>query len=789
MRKVVAGLLGAAMVTSVGVTMPTVAQAAPPDTATKAGETARVDDHPNRLEQKRRELRQEAVNGILKGTVKAEKRGVSMVANVGKTNGRTLNGRAAAPSGRDQYVELEREKTDRIFVILAEFGNERHPDFPDVDSDPATPGPTTWDGPLHNQIPQPDRRVDTKTIWQPDYNREHYEQLYFGEGAGVESLKTYYETASSGRYSVDGEVTDWVKVQYNEARYGRDCDINGNCTDAFTWELVKDAANQWVADQRAAGRTDDQIKADLATFDVWDRYDYDGDGDFNEPDGYLDHFQIVHAGGDNADGAIQQGEDAIWSHRWFAYQNAPVGPPNNQNGGTQIGDTGFWIGDYTVQPENGGLSVFAHEYGHDLGLPDDYDTSGALNNNNEYWTLMAQSRLSGAGEPNGTRPGDLGAWNKMQLGTHHYELVVAGQKKTIQLGPQEYNTAKAQGAVVVLPDIEKTTEMGAPFAGEKQWYSGNDNNLDNTLTKSVDLTSATTASFDLKARYNIEEDFDYMYFEASTNGTDWTALDGTVNGEPIGVDGSKPPRPALDGVSEDWASISIPLTQYAGQRIQLRLHYVTDGGLAPGGFFGDDLTIMVNGAAQSVDGAEGPVTWAADGFSTVGATFTAKYDNFYIMGNRSYVSYDRYLKTGPYNFGWAPDKPALSEHFPYQQGLLISYANSYWKDNNVNVHPGEGRNLIIDAHPQAIYNIDGQPWRSRVMLYDAPFSLMKADSFTLHVNGKPSYIRGKPAQPLFDDTRSYFDPAIPYAGVKLPAVGVKVRVIEQDGTSLKIRIS
>ena len=50
MRKVVAGLLGAAMVTSVGVTMPTVAQAAPPDTATKAGETARVDDHPNRLE-------------------------------------------------------------------------------------------------------------------------------------------------------------------------------------------------------------------------------------------------------------------------------------------------------------------------------------------------------------------------------------------------------------------------------------------------------------------------------------------------------------------------------------------------------------------------------------------------------------------------------------------------------------------------------------------------------------------------------------------------------------------
>jgi immune inhibitor A len=76
-----------------------------------------------------------------------------------------------------------------------------------------------------------------------------------------------------------------------------------------------------------------------------------------------------------------------------------------------------------------------------------------------------------------------------------------------------------------------------------------------------------------------------------------------------------------------------------------------------------------------------------------------------------------------------------------------------------------------------------------VMLYDAPFSQTDAESFTLHVNGKPSYIRGKAAKPLFDDTKSYFDPAIPYAGVKLPAVGVKVRVVEQDGTSLKIRIS
>ena len=76
-----------------------------------------------------------------------------------------------------------------------------------------------FDGPLHNQIPEPDRRVDNSTVWQPDYRQEHYQDVYFADDQ--DSVKTYFETQSSGRYSVEGTVTDWVKVRYNEARYGR----------------------------------------------------------------------------------------------------------------------------------------------------------------------------------------------------------------------------------------------------------------------------------------------------------------------------------------------------------------------------------------------------------------------------------------------------------------------------------------------------------------------------------------------------------------------------------------
>ena len=177
-----------------------------------------------------------------------------------------------------------------------------------------------------------------------------------------------------------------------------------------------------------------------------------------------------------------------------------------------------------------------------------------------------------------------------------------------------------------------------------------------------------------------------------------------------------------------------------------------------------------------------------DKFVAVGTDpVTTFYDNYYIAGHRSYVSYDRYLKTGPYNYGFT--NPYWAEHFALQEGLLISYWDLSQADNNVSEHPGEGRNLYVDAHPKTLYRIDGQPWRTRIQLYDAPFSLTKADSFTLHVNDKPSYIRGEAAEPLFDDTKDYFDPELPDHGVKLPGVGVKIRVLNEEGTSMRVRVS
>jgi hypothetical protein len=103
-----------------------------------------------------------------------------------------LNGKALGKIGevaRGQYVELERTGEDSIWTVLGEFS-----DFP------------------HNNIAEPDRSVDNTTIWTPDFSRDHYLNLLFSEAPGAVSMRSFYIEQSSNRYTVNGDVTDWVTV-------------------------------------------------------------------------------------------------------------------------------------------------------------------------------------------------------------------------------------------------------------------------------------------------------------------------------------------------------------------------------------------------------------------------------------------------------------------------------------------------------------------------------------------------------------------------------------------------
>jgi immune inhibitor A len=707
--------------------------------------------------------REEALGRVISGKAKVADRGASKVVKLG--------------SGK--YVELARERTDKIFTILTEFGAK-------TSEYGGTPGPA------HNEIAEPDRTTDNSTAWQADYNRQHYQDLYFSTDPKKNSLKQFYEKASSGRYSVEGEVQDWVKVDYNEARYG-----SNKCGNICTWNLVSDALTQWVAQRRAAGDTDAQIKAQVAQYDQWDRYDHDGDGDFNEPDGYIDHFQIVHAGEDEAAGGGAQGEDAIWSHRSYAYGTdaGKTGPAANPLGGTQIGDTGIWVGDYTIQPENGGLGVFAHEYGHDLGLPDNYDTSSTTStteNSTGFWDLMSSGSWLGTGKDSiGDTPGDFTAWDKLQLGWLNYKTVAAGTRSLTKIGYSAYNTKDPQALVVTLPKKTVTTELITPASGSYQWWSGSGDGLKNTLTRDVDLTGKSSAALSLKGYYDIEKDFDYLYTEVSTDGgTTFKPLDGTVNGTAIPRDAGG--RPALTGTIDKYADLVYPLDAYAGQKIKLRFRYSTDAGVAQKGFMADDIAITADGAAVFSDGAEnGTGDWAVDGFSVKGASYTSDYPQYYIAENRQYVSYDKTLKTGPYHFGYLNTQPTRVDHFPYQNGLLIWLWDTSQADNNVSEHPGQGRILPVDAHATPLKWADGTYMRSRIQSFDSTFTFEPTDEITLHNNGVAVKIKSRPGVPVFDDHRgTYYHAETPYSGVKVPDTGTRIALLGQtwNGSVLTVAV-
>ncbi|WP_406307071.1 immune inhibitor A [Streptomyces sp. NBC_00885] len=738
-------------------------------------------DLPGPFTKKNRAQRKEALEQVLSGKASVRKRGASQVVRLGK----------------GKYAELGREKTDRIFVILTEFGDTVD-NTTTYDPDGAGPKPAVVKyggepGPAHNQITQPDPAMDNSTAWQADYDRDHFQDLYFSHDPDKESVAKYYERQSSGRYSVDGSVVDWVKIPYNEARYGSDFCGARICDNAQ--DLVRDAVNAWVADQKAKGRTDQQIKADLASYDQWDRNDYDGDGDFNEPDGYIDHFQIVHAGEDQSAGGGAQGSNAIWAHRSYVYgQNAGrTGPEGNKGGGTPIGDTGLWVGDYTMQPENGGLGIYAHEYGHDLGLPDHYDTSGTGESSSGSWSVMSQGSWLGRGKGViGDLPGDMNAWDKLQLGWLDYATAKAATEGTYKLGYAEFNSKDPQALVVDLPDKQVATPITTPAQGGRQWWSGMGDKLTTTLTRPLDLTGKAAAALTLKGWWDIEQDWDFLYTEASTDGgTTWTALNGTADGASIGHDGAG--RPALTGTGGAYKNLAYDLTAYAGQKIDVRFRYATDEAVQGKGFAADAITVTADGATLLSDDVEGGDNgWTARGFSRIGEAFISRYPQYYIAENRQYVSYDTALQTGPYNFGWRTTRPRWVEHYPFHNGLLISLWDTSQPDNNVGQHPGHGQILPVDAHPAPLRWPDGTLLTNLIQTFDSPFGLRPTDAFTLHRNGVELRVPTAPGVAVFDDRHGdhYYDPANPTSGVIVPNTNTRITVLNEagDGHHVVLRV-
>ena len=109
----------------------------------------------------------------------------------------------------------------------------------------------------------------------------------------------------------------------------------------------------------------------------------------------------------------------------------------------------------------------------------------------------------------------MGAWEKLQLGWLDYKTVPYGTDMTVKLGAAD-KAAKTsyQALVVPLPERTVTTKHNTPHSGAAEWWSGFGDNLNSTLTRSVDLTGCRPpASVSAYVQGGLEEDYDYLYGE------------------------------------------------------------------------------------------------------------------------------------------------------------------------------------------------------------------------------------------------------------------------------------
>lgn len=690
---------------------------------------------------------------------------------------------AARPAFGDGPELLGLGGADRVLVLLVEFAG--------TNTFTWTPGSSTWDplgrcdnsefdgsnlanaaasqffankygitaatnfiycGPLHNEIPRPPGTNDPSEtmVWMPDFAPSYYSNIIFGNGAVFdfarqdgsvvhedftgESVRDYYEDLSAGAYTITGAVLGWVTVTNSVWYYGgdglpgaRSCPQRPAHQGAIPGagnarSLVIDALNS--------------AKAAYPSFD-WASYDQDHDG-------YIDRLWIIHAGLGEEDnpGLLNRtsyGEGGMWSHSSSLASPYQVVP-------------GVSALSYIMMPENAGIAVLAHEFGHNLGAIDLY-TYGDGQTSAGFWTLMSDSWV---GFPLGFLPEAMDPMHLDQWGWLSPLLVSDPTKVfTVQLGQASRflsATNLVRGVKIELPN--GVVQLPVQPHGQFQGWGGKTDLADARMALKQNLhLPATVATLEFQSAYDVESGYDFFYVDTSTNsGASWQTL-AQFTGKSAGF-------PA-------YQSQSLSLASLANKDILLRFRYTTDNYVLGEGPFVDDIvvragtTVLLSDTAESDTGLWNYTSpWTRNnGLNAAGFTH-----NYYLQWRNTSASggYDQALGDSRFRFG------------PVNSGLLVWYQNDRYGDNSIANYLTDspsfgpkGKLLMVDSHPQpyldpywvahGVANELGIVF-SRGAMRDAPFSRWTTMNF--HLQPPFAYqeagFLGLPVVSQFSDALGYY---------------------------------
>ncbi|MBK8902883.1 MAG: immune inhibitor A [Anaerolineaceae bacterium] len=181
----------------------------------------------------------------------------------------------------------------------------------------------------------------------------------------------------------------------------------------------------------------------------------------------------------------------------------------------------------------------------------------------------------------------------------------------------DLSSLRGETTITFAGDTAVDLISGPPRSGEKMWYAPGIDDMNAQLTATFDLSGVSQATLRYAVWYDLEEDYDYAYVSASTDGGHtWEILLPAqyTSGEfgPAYNGRSADEEGAVDG----WLKQSINLSSYAGQIIQVRFEVLTDGGISERGFALDDIAIPELGYELDVEGSTDG--WQANGFVQIG---------------------------------------------------------------------------------------------------------------------------------------------------------------------------
>ena len=219
-------------------------------------------------------------------------------------------------------------------------------------------------------------------------------QSGYSANGGTGSAKDYFFSSSNGKFAPDFVVAGPVNLPQNMAFYGGN-DSSGN--DKNPAQMVLDACTALAA----------------TGFD-FTPYDTDNNG-------VIDNVFIYYAGYNEAEHGPA---NSIWPHRWSI----------TDAGLTSGLFSGKTVNDYSCTSELRGSSgsnmcgvgTFSHDFGHVLGLPDYYVTSGTDHHTLSSWNIMDYGPYLNLGRT----PPSYSAWDRFYLNwSIPTELKVAGNYK------------------------------------------------------------------------------------------------------------------------------------------------------------------------------------------------------------------------------------------------------------------------------------------------------------------------------------------------------------------------